>query len=363
MGTYYDAVVVGAGPAGCAAARRLAAEGFKVLLVERERLPREKACAGFLSPEGLRQVEEQFGPLPAGCLASNPTARGALLLLEGGEEYDLPFSGEGAIVRRSAFDRFLAEASGAEIMDGWEVESIDLSRFRVALRLRGDRDEKVVEATYLVGADGARSLVLEFLRPEFHRLYALPGITRMTVLEGEADLEWDPSYLGLARWKGGGATFFLKDGALTIAAWGREDAERRAQEILEKRLGLSISGGWRRQVAYSNRMARDGVYCLGAGCALLAGEAAGLVDPWGHGLRLALQSGKEAAEAILDSVGENITPHVLYTRRMKPLLMENDRQRKNLGGIVGDLDTGSLGQRSGSPWRKATLRRLVFGRG
>jgi len=361
MDAYYDAVVVGAGPAGCAAARRLVAGGFKVLLVERERLPRDKDCAGFLPPEALKIVEEDFGPLVPECLSSPGTARGALLLLEEGEEYVLPFHGEGVVLRRPAFDSFLAQRCGAEVLDGWEVESLDLGRFRVGLRLKSGGEERSVEATYLVGADGAGSLVLEYLRPEFHRLYASPGVLRITVLEGEAKPVWDPSYLGLLRWRGGGATFFLKDGGFTLAAWGGGGAERRALEILEKRLGLSAPGGWRRRFAYSNRMARGGAYCLGAGCALLAGEAAGLVDPWGHGLRLALLSGREAAEAILDSMGENVTPHVLYVRRMAPLLQENERQKKELGGKVGDFDTSSLAGISGFPWRKVAFKKRLFG--
>ncbi len=360
MDEYYDVVVVGAGPAGCAAAKGLSSEGFKVLLVERERLPREKPCAGFLPSEALKMVEDDFGTIPEDCFSPQASAKGAFLFLEE-ETYELPFDGEGAVIRRPSFDRFLAERSGAEVLEGWKASSLESGRFRVNLRLERDEEYRVVEATYLVGADGARSTVLEYIRPEFHRLYASPGTVKLTVLEGEVELGWDPAYLGFLRFKGGGATFFVKDERLTLAVWGTGEAERRALAVLERRLGLSSTVGWRRGIAHSNRMARNGAYCLGAGCALLAGEAAGLVDPWGHGLRLALRSGREAASAIMDSVGENVTPHVLYMRRMKPLLHENERQRKELGGRVGDFDTASLKEGFGSPWRRAFLRRRLFG--
>ena len=47
----YDAVVVGAGPAGSATAALLAARGFRVVLLDRAAFPRDKACGEYTSPE------------------------------------------------------------------------------------------------------------------------------------------------------------------------------------------------------------------------------------------------------------------------------------------------------------------------
>src|SRR5688572_33495727 len=44
----WDAVVIGAGPAGSVAARQLALQGKRVLLVEKDKLPRDKVCGGCL---------------------------------------------------------------------------------------------------------------------------------------------------------------------------------------------------------------------------------------------------------------------------------------------------------------------------
>ncbi len=49
----YDVIVIGAGPAGTAAAISLVAEGRRVLLLEKSRFPREKLCGEFLTPECL----------------------------------------------------------------------------------------------------------------------------------------------------------------------------------------------------------------------------------------------------------------------------------------------------------------------
>src|SRR6516162_5127410 len=46
----YDVAVIGAGPAGSAAATYLASKGLRIVLVDRARFPRDKPCAEYLSP-------------------------------------------------------------------------------------------------------------------------------------------------------------------------------------------------------------------------------------------------------------------------------------------------------------------------
>src|SRR5437763_8723051 len=58
MNYTYDIAVVGAGPAGSSAAIRLALAGKRVLLVEKERFPRQKLCGEFISPECLEHFAE-----------------------------------------------------------------------------------------------------------------------------------------------------------------------------------------------------------------------------------------------------------------------------------------------------------------
>ncbi|MCA1625531.1 MAG: FAD-dependent oxidoreductase, partial [Acidobacteria bacterium] len=51
-------VIVGAGPSGASLAIRLAKENFNVVLIEREKFPRQKLCGEFISPECLRHFED-----------------------------------------------------------------------------------------------------------------------------------------------------------------------------------------------------------------------------------------------------------------------------------------------------------------
>jgi flavin-dependent dehydrogenase len=68
----YDAIIVGAGPAGSTLATSLAEQGWYVLVVERDFLPRHKVCGEFLSPEaqktlralGLYEVITALDPVP-----------------------------------------------------------------------------------------------------------------------------------------------------------------------------------------------------------------------------------------------------------------------------------------------------------
>lgn len=361
-------MVIGAGPAGCMAARTLTRAGFKVLLLEKERIPRDKACGGFLPPGAVRMVEESFGPIPADCLAQDPEMLGARLLCEGGGEYELPFPSPGLAVDRRRFDAFLAEECGAELRDGREVEEFTALRFNVHLVAVGEEGREELSSTYLVAADGADSLSLRLLRPEFHRLYAVPALGYGMLVSGEGDLDWDPRWMGLALLRrGSGLARFFRRGDLVVLAVnimpGREWKVEldRLMVFLRERVGLRMEGEMVRRTAASNRMGSAGHYNLGAGCALLAGEAAGLLDPWGFGIRLALESGRVAAESLVESAGERITPHVRYRYRMRGILEREAGQRKKLGGLVGELDTSSLSSGKNARRDFNGVRSSIFG--
>ena len=134
MADLADVIVVGSGAAGASAAFHLAARGRRVTLLERQSLPRPKACGGGMAasvqrwfPFDLRPVVDQVIEQVrfTWCLQDPVTA-----VLPG----ESPFW----IVRRSKLDAYLADqasAAGARVLGGEAVEQIerDGDHWRVVL--------------------------------------------------------------------------------------------------------------------------------------------------------------------------------------------------------------------------------------
>lgn len=106
----FDVVIVGAGPAGSALAIWLAGEGWRVLLVERERLPHHKVCGEFLSPEaqrtlaalGVKQVVTALAPV---------NLHGANVTTATGRTLEVNLPGQAWGISRYALDAALAAAA------------------------------------------------------------------------------------------------------------------------------------------------------------------------------------------------------------------------------------------------------------
>jgi geranylgeranyl reductase family protein len=118
----YDVLVSGAGPSGSYAAYLLAKSGHKVALVERERIPRDKCCAGGVMQRAVGLLDFQ---IPDELIERRVTGANVVL----GEKVHTIDVGKVVIstVRRSKFDSFLsakAEKAGCEIFQGQKLENV-----------------------------------------------------------------------------------------------------------------------------------------------------------------------------------------------------------------------------------------------
>jgi geranylgeranyl reductase family protein len=296
----YDAIVVGGGPAGAVAAHGLAKGGAKVLLLERRRLPRYKACGGCLSRRvrGLLPfdlvslIEDQITSLRFTYRGRDP--------IEGTFEEPMAY-----MVWRDRFDQALCLSAveiGAELRDGLTVRGVRDMGDHMEVEL-GRRTEV---ADFLIGADGASGVVARDLFPGRLRARAvgldgeLPlGDAVRAALRGRVVIE-------LGRASGGYCWAFPKNGVASVGVMVERGAAKTLSRSLYAFLGAAGLGDGQPEQTHGALIPVDHARSepLHRGRALLVGDAAALVDPFlGEGIYYAIRSGQLAASAILGAAG------------------------------------------------------------
>jgi menaquinone-9 beta-reductase len=310
-GSGYDAVVVGAGPAGSIAALVLARGGARVALADKAAFPRDKACGDLIGPRGVQVLTDLGLKVPdaghgSDLLAVGPSGNRSRLPAFPGRSYP----GHGIVVPRVAFDNALREAALAAGAVGVRaritaVEKGPDETVRAVLadgqRLAGD---------VIIGADGALSTVAR-LTGMLDSAAALWGFAVRAYVPGEVPLPL-LVLLESAPWRiypGYGWLFPGADGQANVgigigmggtrhSAPLRGDLDR-FTELLRSRGDLRpgaepgpVVGGWLRMGGTGTPAA--------AGNVLLVGDAAGLINPLqGEGIAPAMISARLAAEAVL----------------------------------------------------------------
>ena len=167
-----EVIIVGGGPAGSSTAFFLAQLGVDVLVVDKARFPRDKACSEYLSPQASRileamgalgEVESSGAAQLAGMRVHAPN--GATIHGEFASDHGFRgYRDRGLAVRRTVLDAILLErarAAGARVEEN--VRLIDLlreKRGRVAGIVRTSTDgPREMRAPLVIGADGLRSVV------------------------------------------------------------------------------------------------------------------------------------------------------------------------------------------------------------
>jgi geranylgeranyl reductase family protein len=326
----YDVIVVGAGPSGSAAAYDLAAAGRGVLLVDRRRFPRTKACAGGLTPRTLRRLRYSVAPVVRQVCTE--------MTLAHAPDAAVRLRGAGALCAmtvRAELDAFCLARTverGAEFRLTSHIAEIREQRDGVLVETR----EGTLRARYLIGADGANSVVRRFLpgAPPLRRGFAIEADVRALALP-PMTFEFGAAPYGYG-W------LFPKGDHVNVGLYTNAAAPRpgRAELLAYARraLGAPVDlgtvvghavglGAWR-GVPSSARIA-------------LVGDAAGFVDPLlGEGIHGAVATGQAAAAAALDSLRSGGPLAPAYARRVRPVLEDLRRCHRHAVRFYRNLETG-----------------------
>ncbi len=323
-----DVLVVGAGPAGAAAAAWCARAGLDVVLADAAVFPRDKPCGDGLTPRAIAELNR---------LGLTEWLRGravnwGLRAAGFGQQLYLPWPGgslpaHGSAVPRLELDariRAVAVESGAKPLEGARAvgveragQGVESVTFRTSRPEDGDRTGEgttTVRCRRLIVADGARSQLGRHLGRQWHRDTAYGIAIRGYALSGRSHDPWISSHLELRgrageALSGYGWVFPLGDGQVNIGvgtlATSRHPAEVNLRHLLDQYTELRREE-WRLhgpvRLPASALLPMGGAVSGVAGVNwVLVGDAAGCVNPLnGEGIDYGLETGRLAAEVLAD---------------------------------------------------------------
>ncbi|MCP4109298.1 MAG: NAD(P)/FAD-dependent oxidoreductase [Desulfobacteraceae bacterium] len=303
----FDAVVVGGGPSGCAAAYDLAGAGLDVLVLDKKEFPRFKPCAGAVTIKALKLLRYSVTPVIKEVIYGKTVGMGARreTLLQGSNPICVT-------TIRSELDEFclkqtLNQGADFDVIPG--IKAIAEEKNSVFLT---DMNGRVYNCKYLIGADGAHSQVRKItgqFRPDSSAI-ALEGIVPLEKCRSKPNMTFD---YGTVR-KGYGWLIPKRDhvnvGLYTAIPRKVKITREQLLDYTEKRIGtrdiehivgFPIGTGGEDYNPVSSRI-------------FLVGDAAGFAEPlWGEGIHNAIKSGQAAAQAVAMAVKSGADAKQVYT--------------------------------------------------
>ncbi len=301
-----DVLVVGGGPAGSSLARKLRERGLDVVILDKSTFPRDKVCAGWITPAALDLVRMDPEEYSRGRVLQAFTGFKTSLL--GQDEVLTRYNGTVSYgIRRSEFDHYLLAKSGARLRLGEPLRSME--RNNGSWIVNGS-----LKTPLVAGAGGHFCPVAKLLRGGRER-------SEPAVVAQEVEFEMDgpqqnscpvradtPELFFCEDLKGYG--WCVRKGNFLNIGLGREDSRNFPGQMTafigylkEKgKIPLTTPGNFKGHAYRLYSGMPDGVVDDGV---ILIGDAAGLASPKsGEGIRPSMESALLAAEVILSAGGD-----------------------------------------------------------
>ena len=373
-----DVAVVGAGPAGAAAAVRLARAGREVVVLDRARFPRDKCCGDGLTTDALRRLD-RLGLDPK-TVASWQAVNDIVVRSPSGRVARLPFPRDegtyAAVAQRRDLDAALvglARDAGATVLDGCGLRAANIGADgRVVLEAD---DVDPVTARYAIGADGMWSPLRKALGQAEEAGYLGEWHAFRQYFGGvgpDAAQMWvwfEPDLLPGYAW-----SFPLPDGRANVGFGLPRRAGRPTGEMARIWAGLADRPSVRavlgaaaeplephRAWPIPARVTSSPLTAAG-GRVLFVGDAARATDPMtGEGIAQALETAALAVDAILacgaddparvrDRYRRDVSRHLAPNHHLSTALSRVLRHRKGARGAVRVVGATDWTRRNFARW-------------
>jgi flavin-dependent dehydrogenase len=356
MQTSFDAVIVGAGPAGSTAAILLAQAGWRVALIEKQPFPRRKVCGECIAASNLPLLEA-LGVGAAFAVISGPELRQvALMRRDHSVVADLPPAADashrwGRSLGRETLDSLLLEQahrSGVQVLQPWSVRSVEggPGDWRCVIRALDSKELLTLHAPVAVDAHGSWEAM-----PSERTYLSCSDSDLLAFKANFSGSSLKPGLLPVLSFDGGYGGMVLADqGMLTVACCVRRD-----HVLALRRVAPGLTAGEAVQAMLQQQ-------CTGVRAAL---QNASRVGPWlaagplAPGIRLraddqAFRIGNAAAEAH-PIIGEGMSMAFQSAWLLCAHLMGAGNQRKNSVDVTWQR---TVGQRYAADWQRQFAQRL-----